>query len=222
MAQQFGGAVTVFPSSNSANGQTFPLRYPGTNDPVPFSTIALDGHTLERLLTNNVNRNFFYNGHAGADQLAIVLDTTYLAYLLKNHYYRWVFIDGCESVNGGLPGAFGNNMSKIEPLSYFQTSGIRPRVFMGYPEVVHYAQPGSFIDDGGQPTNYSIPYSVREWLYQFEFYWYFNYTLSDACFNATLSVPFIGPGWDTGEDLVFYGFDQMRIDQYNYQPDWTN
>jgi len=222
VASQFGGAYTVFPSTNPTNGQTFPIRYPGTNDPVTFATMALDGHTLENLLTNNLNRNFFYNGHAGANQLAITLDTTWLTYRLKNNYYRWVFIDGCESANGGLPKAFGNNMNAPQPLSYFQKSGLRPRVYMGYPFLVHYGQSGSYIDDGGQPTRYSIPYSVREWLYQFEFYWYFNYTLFDSCANATLSVPYIGPQWDTGEGLVFYGFDDMRIDDYNHQGDWSN
>jgi hypothetical protein len=218
----FGGAVTVFPS-NPTNGQTFPLRYPATNHPVSFATISLDARALERLLTNTLNRNFFYNGHSGPNQIAVNLDTTWLSYLLKRTYYRFVFIDGCSSANGGLPAAFGINFNAPLSLTYFLKHGIRPRTYLGYSLDVKYAQPGTAVDpETGEQCTHTIPFSVSAFLSNFEFYWYFNYTLDFAIYRAMLDVPYIGPDWCTGESLKIFGYAGMHIDDYNWKYQWSN
>ena len=221
---QFGGALTVFPS-NPTNGQTFPMRYPSTNNPVSVPTMLKDQHALESLLTNNLNRNFYYNGHSSDQSFGGYLSAKWLSYIVKErgHYYRFVFLDSCLGANGGLPAAFGIEFNSSQPYSYFQKNKIRPRSFLGYPIKVHYCYSGSYTDPStGQPAYGLVPDSVYYFLDNFEFYWYFNYDLSTAVYNAIQDTPYIGPGWETGDDLKLYGYDSLGVDDFNWQYQWSN
>ena len=225
MAAQFGGAVTVFPSSNPTNGQTFPIRYPWTNNPSP-PTIAqgyADEKALVGLLTNRLNRNFFYCGHGHGSGL-VSIDLNALTYYLDKHYYRFVFLKGCSTATGGLPAAFGNNCTSPQDLSYFQKHGTRPRTFLGYNQDILFANRGNYFDsDTGQTyAGGKVADRVVDFLNNFEFYWYFNYDLTTAIFNAENDTPDLRVGWDDGPNLLLFGYQWLYIDQYNYQSDWQN
>jgi len=226
MAAQFGGAHTVLPSSNPTNGQTFPLRYAWTNNPSP-PTIAqklADETALVGLLTNAPTRNFFYCGHGSGSRLvSIDLDALRYVYLNK-HYYRFVYLKGCSTATGALPAAFGNNCTSAVDLSYFQKHGIRPRTFLGNNQDVFFANSGNYFDsDTGQTyTGGKVADRVIDFLNNFEFYWYFNYDITSAIYNAENDTPDLRTGWDDGPNLLLFGYQWLYIDQYNYQSDWQN
>ncbi len=222
LGAQFGGASTIFPS-NPTNGQTFPLRYPFTNNPVSFLTFDRDDKALLTLLTNASRRNFYYFGHGTPNGIAGFLTSETIGYALRRHYYRFVFLDGCETATGALPAAFGINFNSPKPLSYFQAHGIRPRAYMGNNIKVKYAHAGEFIHpDTGLVAYGNVPEAVAYFRTNFQFYWYFNYDLVSSVYNAILATPYVGPGWDTGEHLKIYGYDGLRIDEYNWQSQWSN
>jgi hypothetical protein len=224
LGADFGGAVSIFPSGPT-NGQAFPLRFPSTNYPVPIATMLIDQHALERLLTNNLNRNFYYNGHSSDQVFGGFLNANYLSFILRErgHYYRFAFLDSCSSANGGLPAAFGINFNSQLPYSYFQKHKIRPRAFLGYPTAVHYCYSGNYTDPTtGQPAYGLVPASVYEFLNNFEFYWYFNYDLSSAIYYAVQDTPYIGPNWQTGDTVQLYGYSLLGVDDFNWNYQWSN
>ncbi len=222
LGAQFGGAYTVFPS-NPTNGQVFPLRYPFTNNPVSFLTFDRDDKALLTLLTNASRRNFYYFGHGTPNGIAGLLTSETISYALRRHYYRFVFLDGCSTAAGALPAAFGINFNSPKPLSYFQKHGMRPRAYMGNSIKVKYAHGGEYIDPStGLKAYGNIPESVAYFKTNFQFYWYFNYDLVSAVYYAIQATPYLGPEWDTGEYLKIYGYDGLRIDEYNWKSDWSN
>jgi len=220
-----GGAVSVFPTSGHPEyGQTFPIRYLWTNNPSPPTPAQkfADETALVSLLTNNINRNFFYYGHGEPDALYSI-DENALSFYLKKHYYRFVFLNGCSTAAGGLPAAFGINFNSTKDMSYFQANGIRPRTFLGYSKDVFYASSGNYFDSStGQNYPARVEQRVIDFLNNFEFYWYFNYDVTTAIYDAENDTPDLQYGWLDGPDLVLYGYESLYIDQYNYQTDWTN
>jgi hypothetical protein len=226
IGQQYGGAVSVFPTPGHPEyGQTFPIRFPWTNNPSPPTPAQkfADEKALVSLLTNNINRNFFYFGHGGADVLHSI-DINALSFYLQKHYYRFVFLNGCSTAIGGVPGAFGVNFNSTKDMSYFQANGIRPRTFLGYSKDIFYASPGNFYDPSTGQT-YSggrVEQRCIDFLNNFEFYWYFNYDVSTSIDNAENDTPDLQYGWLDGPELVLYGYPWLYIDQYNYRTDWSN
>jgi|SRR5665213_2402977 len=225
MAAQFGGAYSVFPTlGHPEYGQTFPMRYPYTNDPAPPTPLQIiaDEKALVGLLTNNAIRNFYYGGHSGPTDIATV-DALRISIALKNHYYRFVFVNGCSSANGSLPPAFGINLNSSQPASYFQTHGTRPRTFLGYDQDVLFSEYGYFIDpetEANRPGR--IPSRITDFLNNFEFYWNFNYDVSTAIYDAENDTPDLLYGWADGPNLNLIGYPWLHIDEYNYQSDWSN
>ena len=223
-----GGAVTAFPTPGHPEyGQTFPMRYRYTNCPTPPTgmQIIADENALMDLLTNNINRNFYFNGHGNAEGIATIESQRISIALQNKHYYRFVFLDACSTANGGLPAAFGINLNSTQPLSYFQKHGMRPRTFLGYNKDVYFGQNGNFYDpDTGQYYPSLVPDRVIYFLTNFEFYWYFNYDITTALYNAGNDTPDLRAGWEDGhgQDLMLYGYDGLYIDQYNYLSDWQN
>ena len=117
-----------------------------------------------------------------------------------------------------MPAAFGINYSGPKNLSDFQKDKTRPRAYLGYTRDVYYCESGSFIDPN---TGATYPNRVRPevtyFMTNFEFSWYFNYDLTSAIFNAINDTPFIGPGWQTGDDLKLFGYSYLSLDSYNYK-----
>jgi hypothetical protein len=221
-----GGAVSVFPTPGHPEyGQAFPLRYPWTNcptPPTPMQELADEG-ALWWLITNNVNRNFYYNGHGNPDAVHSITSENIRALNNGRHYYRFVFLDGCSTANGSLPAAFGINLNSEQPLSYFQKHGMRPRLFMGYNKDVFFASPGSFYDPStGGTYPYKVEDRVLDFLSNFEFYWYYYYDVYWSISNAQNDTPDLRYGWKDGLDLNFYGYTGLYINSYNYKSDWSN
>jgi hypothetical protein len=219
-----GGAVSTFPTAGHPEyGQTFPMRYNYTNNPSPPTGLQIiaDEKALITLLTNRINRNFYFNGHAQAEGIA-TLNSQRISIALERHYYRFVFLDGCSTANGSLPASFGINYSSTQPLSYFQAHGTRPRTFIGYTKDVFFAEVGDYHDSAGNDYPYHIPDRNLYFLSNFEFYWYFNYDLSTAIYNAQNDTPDLRYGWEDGADLNVFGYAGLYINQYNYQTDWSN
>ena len=221
-----GGAVSTFPTPGHPEyGQTFPMRYnypTDSNSPTSLQILA-DETALINLLTNNINRNFFYKGHGDGTSIATVESQRISIALGKRHYYRFVFLDACSTSTGDLPASFGINLNSTQPLTYFQTHGLRPRTFLGYDKVVSLAQGGEFTDPStGISYPNKIPDSVYYFLTNFEFYWYFNYDVTTAIYNAENDLPIVLYGWADGPDLQLFGYEGLYTDEYNHQTDWTN
>ncbi len=225
MAAPFGGAYTIPPTPGHPEfGQTWPLRFPYTNDPAPPTgmQILADEKALINLVSNSAMRNFYYQGHSGPTMVATV-DSLRISMALGKHYYRFVFINGCSSANGDLPAAFGINFNSSQPSSYFQTHGIRPRAFLGYGQDILFTETGDFIDpETGAHRPGRIPSRVTDFLNNFEFYWYFNYDLTTTIYNAEMDIPDWRSGWADGSNLNLLGYAWLHIDECNYKSDWSN
>ncbi len=221
-----GGAVTVFPTPGHPEyGQTFPMRFAYTNITTPPTGLQMiaDEKALMGMLTNRINRNFYYQGHSNGESIATIDSQRIQIELGSRHYYRFVFLNGCASATGSLPAAFGINLNAPVQIGYFQKHGERPRTFLGYNKIVYIANKGDFIDPStGQHLTGKIPDSVYYFLTNFESYWYFNYDISASIYNAEMDLPVLLYGWADGPDLNLYGFEWMRINDFNYQSDWAN
>ena len=226
MAAQYGGAVSVFPTPGHPEyGQAFPMRFNYTNDPTPptGSQIIADEDSLVWLITNIVNRNFFYMGHVDGERMASINSDRISSLNPKGHYYRFVFLDGCSSATGSWPAAFGINFNSTQELDYFQKHGMRPRTFVGYTRIVNYAQQGSYIDpDTGQLCFGIIPDRVMYFLSNFEFYWNYYYNATWSIIYAENDTPDVQSGWADGPDLAIFGYNALYIDAYNHKADWSN
>jgi hypothetical protein len=185
--------------------------------------ILADEKALLKLITNASIRNFYYQGHAGAESVASVDSLRFQMALQKGHYFRFVFINGCSSANGSLPRVFGINLNSSQPGSYFQTHGIRPRAFLGYTQNVLFYDTGDFIDpETGAHRPGRVPNRITDFLNNFEFYWYFNYDLTTAIYDAEMDTPDWRSGWADGSNLNLLGYSWLHVDECNYQTDWSN
>jgi hypothetical protein len=218
----FGGAYTVLPS-NPTNGQTWPMRYPiSTNaDPMPEKRWA-DDRALRTLLTNRNCRNFYYNGHGGPNNFGYFMNTSALTADLKHQPYRFVFLDGCFTANGGLSGAFGIGFSQEVDIDVFQKSKSRPRAFLGYSKKVYYYEGGGnfFDSDTGGTYSQRVRPEIHEFLTNFEFYWSFGYGLYLALDNAIYDTPSLPDIWQNGKALKLFGYYDLGVDEYNVSSDW--
>jgi len=221
-----GGAVTVFPTPGHPEyGQTFPMRFGYLNmaTPPPGSQTIADEKALVRLLTNNINRNFYYQGHTDPTSIATVEGQEIDIEVGKKHYYRFVFLNGCSSAVGTLPAAFGIDFNIPLNLDYFQKHGMRPRTFIGYNKNVNFADRGEFYDPAtGGTLTAKIPDCVCYFLSNLEFYLYFGYDISTSIYNAQNDLPELRYGWADGPDLNLYGYQWMHINEFNYKSDWSN
>jgi len=62
---------------------------------------------------------------------------------------------------------------------------------------------------------------VLEFLGNVEFYWYYDWDITLAIELAFENTPTTGTMWATGYSLYVLGYDAMRVDDYNYQSDWS-
>ncbi len=100
-------------------------------------------------LTNDFGtRNLYYFGHGSAERFGYSHDTNQqinlgdLNRILKNapdplkgtngHPYRFVFLDGCKTANGGLAPAFGIPKGNVSATEFSTKRGLRLRAFLGW------------------------------------------------------------------------------------------
>jgi hypothetical protein len=223
IAAQNGGAYTYLPAPGHPEyGQTFPIRYMNTNQPINWAWIGVDNAALISLLTNRNTRNLYYNGHGSPDSLCIMVTADRISKALNRHYYRFVFLDACSTANGTLPAAFGIGFNAPQNLSFFQTSGTRPRAFLGYDREVQFAYDGSFRDPAtGIYYGHKVAEEVTEFLTNFEFFWYFGDTLAFSLYSAYVNTPPLPAGFQNGTGLKVYGYDGLGIDSWNANSDWS-
>ena len=219
---KYGGYYLYYPQPGQTNdvGQTYPLRYntpghPEDTNATP-AAIALDQQLLLRYLSSTNSRNFYYNGHASPhtfDKISVER--------LKNaikHRYRWVFINGCESAKGDLGDGFGIKGHKRFDLGYYQKTGMRPAVFMGYTDKVYFAGGGPVTQNGIRYDG-TIPWQVPGFITNYIFYWdLYGYGVMSARDWAKSGLPSVYGQYR--EDLLeIYGYYDLRIDEYNHRDD---
>jgi len=159
--------------------ETEPWRLLG---PSEWSTLAVS-------LTNDFGtRNLYYFGHGSAERFGYSDDTNQqinipdLNRILKNaldplkgtngHPYRFVFLDGCKTANGGLASAFGIPKGNVPMNEFIGKRGIRPRAFLGWDknctigwgafDQQHNTFIGSFFDKWRNAVDeQGLPYGVQ-------------------------------------------------------------
>jgi len=224
-ANKYGGYYIRTLEINPTNdpGQTYPLRYQETNHFDTNITIEAIGRDYGRLvyylsLTNS--RNFYYDGHTTANDLgdgAITAD--FIASFVK-HRYRFVFINGCSSANGGLDKVFGINGPKRFDIDHYRKSGLRPAAFMGYTVDTQYAVGGP-VTLGGVTYDDTIPFQVPGFITNFIFYWdpdTIGYGLLSSIDNAKSGLPSVN-GQYREDFLVIHGYFNLHIDEVNHRLD---
>lgn len=226
-AAKYGGYLLQLPNTDTNIGQTYPTRYQKTNHLDPSITqdaVMKDQLLLEAFLSLTNSRNFYYNGHANANVLASGgavlggIPTSELASYIK-HRYRFVFLDGCNTANGNLDKAFGINGPGVFALTYYQNTGMRPAAFCGYTIETFYETGGPRTVNGITYDD-TIPNDVPFFITNFIFYWDLeSRRLRNAFDSAQVNLSPV-EGWLPGNNLQIYGYDDLKIDEYNQRSDW--
>jgi hypothetical protein len=181
--------------------------------------LFLDQQLLRRFLSNTNSRNFFYDGHGNAYSFADI-DPNVLKWTVQ-HRYRFVMIDACSSANGNLDQVFGIKGPGRFAQSYYHNTGIRPGAFCGYNTDVDYATGGP-VTINGVLYDDTIPDSVPYFITNFIFYWdpaTVGYRLNDAIYYASNALSPPGGYNDREDHWVIYGYDDLRIDDFNHASD---
>ena len=166
-----------------------------------YSNNAVTGGTTfnnsKALLTSKkVRDEITYNKHGGARP------------------YRFVWLDGCSTANGDWPDAFGVNKA-TNSISYYNNSATNPRhkrpsAFVGWNQTI------------GGPTGWGTLQNFMlfrsEWMFDWQQNWT-SRTLTDAFENARSNTGWILNGKLWGA-LVMYGYNDLRMNQYNQKTDW--
>ena len=221
-AAKYGGYYLYYPPSGSTNdiGQTYPLRYQKTSHPdtnITADALLKDDAFLVVLLSSTNSRNFYYNGHGDANTIGDDIDPYFLA-LGVHHRYRFVFLDGCNTANGKMDAAFGIHGPGTFDISHYESIGKRPAAFCGYNRTTPYATGGPRTVNG-VPYDNTIPDDVPNFITNFLFYWDLeNETLKVAISDAQNYLSPVG-GWYPGTGLQIYGYDNLKIDEFNYSGD---
>ena len=213
-AAQSGGSMIL--PLGSLPGSFQPLRF-GTN----FTTTqkTQDWTQFKVALTNLNARNLYYMGHGSAKALgasknpALLLTSKEVGTLLRyddsnptnRHFFRYVFLDGCNTANGSFPTRFG--IPKKEHVLYgdYLEQNIRPRAFSGWTAYKQYAVLGN------------IPWQFPAYRINFWFYWsQGSRSLLQSHQDAKTSVPG-APSFRIGDSLKIYGYEDMRFYDFNTQ-----
>jgi len=222
-AGQYGGYVLAGPGGT--NGQTYPLRYQKTNHMdtnITPAAVAKDDSLLLNFLARTNSRNFIYFGHGLDDSIAGFVSTTRIGIFVK-HRYRFVFLHGCSTANGGLDKAFKINGPGKYPVSHYQATGIRPAAFCGYTVKPYYLN-RTPVTINGVTYDGTIPWQVPYFVFNFLFYFdLYAHPLADAIESAIDDLPLV-TGWplqlNPGRSLTIHGYDQLGIHEYNHKSDW--
>ncbi len=131
--------MSVYPSGEEQNA--FEIDFEDVQSLKQFKEalydLDMDTYNKKDLET----RNFFYVGHAAADQIGSGNNSIKVGEIeeflrtevqsTNSHAYRFVFLYGCNTANGGLSQAFGIPNTKISE-NRFRAMGIRPKAFVGW------------------------------------------------------------------------------------------
>lgn len=222
MAAKYGGYYLYYPLPGQTNdiGQTYPLRYQKTNhidSTITDAAIALDYGRLGYYLSLTNSRNFYYDGHATANDIGESFFTPeFLASVDVKHRYRFVFLNGCSTANGGLDKAFGISGPKRYDIDYYQKTGMRPAAFAGYTIDTIYAIGGP-VSHNGIDYDDTIPWQVPGFITNFIFFWdSVGYGLLSSIDNAKSGLPSVG-GQYREDYLKIHGYFNLHVNEVNYR-----
>lgn len=129
--------------------------------------------------------------------------------------FRFVFLDGCDTANGGWPGAWGVP-KQAETLSYYEsaanTTHARPSAFVGWN-----------VEIGG-----STAWGTVQNFWLFRQYWMANWSVqsgqSDDDLNAVFEQARSASNWvpysQLWDHLKIYGYQTMKFTEYNQRGNW--
>jgi hypothetical protein len=127
--------------------------------------------------------------------------------------YRFVWLDGCSTVNGDWPEAFGVNKA-TNSIAYYTNkvtnpSGVRPSAFVGWNQTV-----------GG--TNWGTLQGYMncrsQWMFRWQYNWNTEELIDSLEFGRNISnwIPeqkFLGA-------IRVYGYTKLRMNEFNQRTDW--
>lgn len=219
---------------------TYPVKF-GTN----YTQAGRDGSwtNLANLLADPQYRNFYYHGHGGPDNIGGDIETfdtngfpngsdyfpgskarlrsgdvaSHITFLnpLGECFYRFVFLDGCNTANGGWPIAWGMH-AVTNNLSYYTSTNTNPS----------HARPSAFV--GWNTEAGGNGWGTVENALKFRSYWMANWSVQNGQEGDELA-PVLeqardGSNW-VGPDKLWgalrvYGFRVLKFNEYNHQGDW--
>ena len=212
-AAQTGGGMIL--PLGSLPGSFQPLRY-GT--PHTTAQKSQDWTQFKIALTNLNARNLYYFGHGAPEKLGGTKDAnrtltskevgTLLRYNDSNptnrHFFRYVFLDGCNTANGSFPTKFGIPKKENVSLSDYLSPNVRPSAFSGWTEYKQYGVLGL------------IPWQFPGYRINFWSFWsQGNKELHEAHEDARVSIG--ANGMAIGQSLKIYGYKNMRFFDFNTQ-----
>lgn len=187
-------------------------------------------------------RNFYYFGHGaptkiGGDANIVEADGTFRAAKIyggskaflnsqtakdeitfnKNsglHFYRFVFLDGCNTANGDWPEAFGVDKTTHDINFYTSASNkwhIRPSAFIGWNTTI-----------GG-----SKEWGTIQKFWQFRGFWMGNWSVTYTGVNLVdaLESARSGSGWISlgqyQDHIRIFGYPDLKFNEYNHKGDWA-
>jgi hypothetical protein len=199
----------------SLPGTFFGIRF-GTN----YTTAqkAQDWTQLKVALTNLNARNMYYFGHGAEDHVGIsgnglTLTAKEVAALLhakdsnptNRHFFRYVFLDGCNTAKGDFPKSFGIPKKENVPLETYDHNKLRVSAFSGWSSFKTFS------------VAQFIPWQFPGYRINMFFYWsQANFALYQAHEKARIDC--IGTGFAIGENLKIYGYDVMHFYDGNTNP----
>ena len=217
---------TAYGAGQMGGGMIQPLgTLPGTFQPLHVGTNytttqkAEDWTQFKIALTNLNARNLYYFGHGNSEALGGTKDpnrtltSKAVGILLRyddanptnRHFFRYVFLDGCNSANGSFPTKFGIPKREHVPYSdYLGENNVRPRAFSGWTDYKQFAVLGY------------IPWQFPGYRINFWSYWFLNNReLYQAHEDARISIG--ANGMAIGQSLKIYGYENMRAYDFNTQ-----
>jgi hypothetical protein len=234
-------SVAGGPAFRGIPNSVFPIKF-GTNGYTQDDRNNSYANLKARLYQPET-RNFYYFGHANATAIgcdvhtyntngqvtggkllpgskAFITSMTISNELTFNKHsgarpYRFVFLDGCHTADGQLPDAFGVNKAENDYGYYTNSvsnpSHRRPSAFMGW-----ITEPGG----PGWGTVETQWYFRTQWMQDWSYWWQTD-TLAQAIDYAlnTSTWPPGGYGQLWG-GFKIYGYQNLRLDQYNHKADW--
>jgi hypothetical protein len=224
-AGKYGGYYLYYPQPGQTVdiGQTYPMRYQKVNHPdtnITIQALINDDKMLINMLSSTNSRNFYYDGHGNDDVIGNFLSSDFIRDYVK-HRYRFVMLNSCSSAKGDLDKAFGINGPGVFPVTYYESTGIRPAAFCGYDAIVKYND-HTQVTVNGVTYDDTIPDEVPYFISNFLFYWdasLGNRALRDAVDDSINDLPDSGGYQNRESHFVIYGYDRLRIDEVNHGTD---
>jgi hypothetical protein len=233
-----GGGYPVFYQTpvGGTNAQTFPLRfnYPDghpLHDPSPVldKSVEHDFGRLRQWILDSRARNFYFLGHGTPEWMGdFQLSASSLTGAFGKHRYRFVWIDGCETANGGWGSAFGIGGSGTFSLDYYRERTRRPALFAGHDHAIPIGVKGIRVVNGIE-YDVTLPEHVAFFRSELLFDWYFlSDTFAGALAYSRNSVRLLGSSgmryvsgsrqgqiYEPGDALVLTGYENLRFNEYN-------